>query len=69
MPTRYAVPDEGRCVSCGACTHECPKDAITIRKGLYAVVDLELCVGCGICARTCPADCIDLIQREAGDTA
>ena len=66
---RYALPDRTRCVSCGACAAECPKEAISIWKGRYAVVDGGLCVGCGICARVCPAVCIDMALREGGGTA
>lgn len=61
---RYASPDRERCVSCGACVHVCPGDAIRIRHGCFAVIDKERCVGCGKCAKTCPADCIELRERE-----
>lgn len=61
---RYAKADRGRCVSCGACTKECPRAAIQIWHGCWAVIDPELCVGCGKCAQVCPADCIQLFQRE-----
>ena len=64
-PKRYAHPDPDICASCGACTHECPKGAITILKGCYAVVNAELCVGCGQCAQVCPTGCIELKNREA----
>ena len=62
---RYAQVNRERCVSCGACTHECPRDAIYVWKGCFALVDSELCVGCGRCQRTCPANCIDMKEREA----
>ena len=61
---KYAVPDKERCVSCGACAAECPRDAISIWRGCYAVVDASVCVGCGLCQRACPANCIELKQRE-----
>ncbi len=64
-PKRYAYSDPSRCASCGACTHECPRGAITIWKGCYAVVDAVLCVGCGQCAKVCPCGCIELKDREA----
>ena len=60
----YAEVDRDRCVSCGACTHECPKAAIKVWKGCYAIVDKMLCVGCGKCSLICPADCIQLKARE-----
>lgn len=52
-----------RCVACGTCRKQCPKDAIQIWKGCYAVVDLALCVGCGKCGRVCPAGCITSKER------
>ncbi len=64
-PKRYAAADRTKCVSCGACTHECPRDAISIWKGCYAVVDRELCIGCGRCEKVCPANSIQLFMREA----
>ena len=63
-PKKYAHPDPDRCASCGACTRECPKGAITVWKGCYSVVDISLCVGCGQCARVCPTGCIELKDRE-----
>ncbi len=63
-PKRFAEVNRSRCVSCGACTHECPKGAITVWKGCYARVDLSLCIGCGRCAKACPAGSIELKTRE-----
>lgn len=65
MPSkRYAQPDRHRCVSCGACTKECPRDAIHIYQGCYALVDEAACIGCKKCAKVCPADCIAILPRE-----
>lgn len=55
---RFAVVNEDRCVSCGACTQVCPRQAISVYKGCFARVDRERCVGCGLCAKTCPAGSI-----------
>ncbi|MCR5335574.1 MAG: 4Fe-4S binding protein [Synergistes sp.] len=60
----YAEVDRKRCVSCGACTNECAKDAIRVWKGCFAVADAAICVGCGSCSRICPADCIEMKTRE-----
>ncbi|MCR5826133.1 MAG: 4Fe-4S binding protein [Oscillospiraceae bacterium] len=61
----YAQVARTRCVSCGACTHECPRDAIRVWKGCFALVDPLRCIGCGKCKKACPADCIDMKLREA----
>ena len=60
----FAEVDSKRCVSCGACARECPKQAIRVWKGCFAIVDLSLCVGCGKCKNICPADCIVLKPKE-----
>ena len=44
---RKAVNDINRCVACGVCAKECPRDAISIFKGCYAVINHDKCVGCG----------------------
>lgn len=62
---RYAQVNKERCVSCGACTKECPREAVTIWKGCYALVDSEQCIGCGRCEKVCPAGCIVLKERAA----
>ena len=52
------------CVACGSCCKVCPKDAISIWKGVVAQVSKDLCVGCGKCEKECPAGAIELKQRE-----
>ena len=44
------------CVGCGACTGECPCDAIELVDGVATVNDN--CVSCGACADACPAGAI-----------
>ena len=64
MPAKLAQPDPKRCVSCGACERECPRDAVRVYRGCYALVERARCVGCGLCARVCPADCIRMETKE-----
>ncbi len=52
------------CVACGSCVKVCPKEAITIYKGLFAKVDSEKCIGCTRCQKVCPASVITMIERE-----
>lgn len=61
---KYAEVEKERCVACGACRKECPREAILIWKGCYAKIDKALCVGCGLCERVCPAGCIAIRERE-----
>ena len=51
----YKISSE--CVSCGACSNECPVDAITAVDSQY-VIDAGACIDCGSCAGTCPVDAI-----------
>lgn len=60
---RYAQVQQKRCVSCGTCTKECPRDAVKVVHGCYAFVDTERCIGCRKCAKVCPVDCILILER------
>lgn len=61
---RFAVVNKELCVSCGACTNECPMGSIGIWKGCFANIDHETCIGCSKCANVCPAGCINIVKRE-----
>lgn len=65
MVKRKATVNIRECVACGCCAKVCPKNAITIPKGIYAEINLELCVGCGKCAKECPASVITLEVTES----
>lgn len=52
------------CVACGCCAKVCPKDAISVWRGVTAKVDKTKCIGCGKCAKECPAGTIILKARE-----
>lgn len=43
------------CISCGACTSECPVSCISEGDGVY-VIDPGACIECGACADVCPVD-------------
>lgn len=62
---RKAVVAQEDCVACGCCVKVCPRQALTIHRGLYAVVDRDRCVGCGRCAAECPASVIEM-EEAAG---
>ncbi len=64
MLKRKATVSIRECVACGCCMKVCPKNAITISKGIFAEINPELCVGCGKCAKECPASVITLEVTE-----
>lgn len=53
-----ASVNQNECVACGACVKTCPKQALSIYKGVFAQVDAGKCVGCGLCVKACPASVI-----------
>jgi len=50
----YVISDA--CVACGACTDECPVNAILSTEPVYTI-DESKCIDCGACAGICPIDC------------
>lgn len=64
MPKRKAKVSIHECVACCCCIKVCPKNAITIPKGINAEINSGLCVGCGKCAKECPASVITLEVTE-----
>lgn len=60
MAKRKAVVSVAECVACGCCIKVCPRNAISIPRGIHAEIDSALCVGCGKCAIECPASIITL---------
>lgn len=61
---KRAFIDKKHCVACGSCMSVCPKDAISIKRGMFALVD-TFCVGCGLCSKTCPASIIEIKRTVA----
>ena len=57
---KKAVVDVQHCVACGCCVKECPRDAVTVVKGVTAAIDEALCVGCGKCSTICPASVVTI---------
>lgn len=48
--------DLDKCISCGTCDVECPREAVVISDEGKFSIDSEKCVDCGICAGVCPVD-------------
>ncbi len=68
MKKRKAVINRKQCVACGCCMKVCPRNAITISKGIHADVNRQLCVGCRKCAAECPASVISFEVLEVADS-
>lgn len=49
----YIINDE--CISCGACTAECPVSCISEGDTKFEINPDE-CIECGACAGVCPVD-------------
>ncbi len=64
MSKRKAFVSIHECVACGCCMKVCPRNAISVPKGIYAEINKELCVGCGKCVKECPASVITLKESE-----
>lgn len=75
-----AVVDPDKCIACGACALECPKNIIklvpakskytitckSVEKGKQTRLDCSVgCIGCGICERNCPEDAIHIKDNVA----
>lgn len=57
--------DKEKCIGCGACTVECPVEALDLIDGL-AVVDPEKCDNLGNCVTICPTDALSLPDLPVG---
>lgn len=64
MAKRLAEVQKDICAACGSCVKVCPRNAISIYKGIYALVDESKCIGCSICAKECPASIITIKSKE-----
>ncbi len=65
MAKRKAVVNTRECVACGCCVKVCPRNAISIPRGIYAEINTELCIGCGKCTKECPASIITLEESTS----
>lgn len=73
-----AQVNESKCIACGACVRECPRELIRIHECANPIVvkcsnkDLGKnarkycevsCIGCGICEKVCPAGAITISEN------
>lgn len=55
IPMAHIITDE--CISCGACTGDCPVGAIS-EGATHFEVDEAACIDCGACEGVCPTGAI-----------
>jgi NADH:ubiquinone oxidoreductase subunit F (NADH-binding) len=56
----YSI-DQEKCTGCGACSRNCPQDAITGAKKEPHTILEDKCIRCGICMESCKFDAV-LVQ-------
>jgi pyruvate formate lyase activating enzyme len=54
---------QARCIGCGTCVENCPKDALRLTPD-GIITDNDLCDLCGICAGVCPTKAMEMSGRE-----
>lgn len=51
----HVISDE--CISCGACSSECPVECISEGDSKFEI-DADACIDCAACVAVCPVDAI-----------
>lgn len=59
-----AVVDEDKCVKCGLCVQECPRQIIVKEEGGFPKISPDECIGCGACYNVCPVRAISMHTVE-----
>ena len=55
-----AVVDEQKCIKCGMCVYECPREIIIKNEGQAPMIRFDECIGCGACHAVCPVQAISM---------
>ncbi|SDX94154.1 NADH-ubiquinone oxidoreductase-F iron-sulfur binding region domain-containing protein [Eubacterium barkeri] len=63
--TAFAI-DKNGCVGCGACSRQCPVDAISGGKKEPHTIDPAKCIVCGSCREACRFDAVITVKKGAG---
>jgi len=61
LPEVFYQPQ--KCIGCGYCVRECPRDAHALAEGVHTY-DRANCTRCGACARACCALALEMTGRE-----
>jgi ferredoxin len=59
-----AVVDTEKCIKCGLCARECPREIIIKERKQYPIIPENKCIGCGMCATVCPGKAIHIEPAE-----
>ena len=59
-----AVVDDQKCIGCGVCAYECPRQIIIKNEGEPPIIRFDECIGCGACANVCPVQAISMTPAE-----
>lgn len=54
------VPDLEKCIGCGECVPNCPRDQLSVVNGKITVD--EFCPGCGFCLNACKQDVLHIVK-------
>lgn len=62
LPLFRVEVNQDKCTLCGACTHECPVEALRLVSGERhrLLFNHSHCIGCSTCVETCPEDAVEL---------
>lgn len=52
-----------KCLGCGACINQCPKQALTARPDYKPKVNPKKCSECGECVQICPMEALKIIKN------
>jgi pyruvate formate lyase activating enzyme len=63
-PYVQKIYSKAKCIGCGTCVENCPKNALTLT-GDGIVTDFSACDLNGICAEVCPTKAIEMSGRQA----
>ncbi|MDD4691768.1 MAG: NADH-ubiquinone oxidoreductase-F iron-sulfur binding region domain-containing protein [Eubacterium aggregans] len=58
--------DKNVCVGCGACSRQCPVEAISGGKKAPHTIDPAKCIVCGSCREACHFDAVITVKKGAG---
>ena len=62
-PHLQKLYSKAKCIGCGTCVENCPKNALTLTsEGI--ITDTDVCDLCGICADVCPTKAMEMSGKQ-----